>query len=325
MNFKIGDKVTYCGNNNYLKLHFCQEYEGQEINVGEVVDIFKSNYFGGPVIKVEFKNGYLAGREDDFSIYEESKNKEEKGLIYMAECIQETEDKAKFFICGKDEGSMSFEIDLKEGFGETSEEKFLGALVAAIEKTSPGLISKFMSLEEAENCCCEDECICDEDCDCKCDICNCSNKEEKEDVEAYSGKIYCVKSGYDYITEGKIYKIVNGGIEADDGWIIRITTKTGKEVPTTFKEISEYLRGEWIEVEESDEDKEVIAPPTYEANIICVKPSRIENFTKGKIYKVENGFLYDNKKNKVSWYGSPFKHIDAINSYCTSIFKEIKN
>ena len=63
MKFKIGDKVTYCGNNNYLKLRFYQEYEGQEINVGEVVDIFKSDYFGGPIIKVKFENGYLAGRE----------------------------------------------------------------------------------------------------------------------------------------------------------------------------------------------------------------------------------------------------------------------
>ena len=319
MSFKIGDKVTYCGNEKYLKLLFSQEREGQEKKVGEVVDILKSGYFEGPIIKVKFENGYLAGNEEDFRIYEEPKNKE--SFIYLIEGIQETENKAKFFFCGKDEGSISFEVDFKEDFGETSEEKFLGAILAAVEKTSPGLISNFMALEEEEeeeNCCCEDECNCDEgcDCDCECENCKCSPKP-------YSGKIYCVKSGYDYITEGKIYEVKEGKIEADDGWIIKVSPEKGcTGVLSTFEEFSEVIRGEWIEVKETEE---IISPSNYEADIICVYSGPIENFTRGKIYRVENGYLYDDKKNKISWYGVPFTDINGINSYCASIFKEIKH
>ena len=319
MSFKIGDKVTYCGNNEYLRLRFHQEYEGQEIKVGEVVDILGNNYLKQPLIKVKFKDDCLAGREEDFCIYEEPKNKNKESFIYLVEGIQETKDKAKFFFCGKDDGSISFEVDFKEGFGETSEEKFLGALVAAVEKMSPGLISDFMTLEEEEeeeNCCCEDECECDEDCDCECENCKCSPKP-------YSGKIYCIKSGYDYITEGKIYEVKEGKIEADDGWIIKISPKRGSiGVLSTFKELTEVLRGEWIEVKETEE---IITPSNYETDIICVYSGPIENFTKGKIYRVENGYLYDDKKNKISWYGVPFTDINGINSYCASIFKEIKN
>lgn len=290
MSFKIGDKVTYCGNNKYLRLRFYQEYEGQEVNVGEVVDILKSDYFGGPIVKVKFENGYLAGREEDFRIYEEPKNKEE-ALISMVDYIVKA----------------------------AEEEKFLDELIAAIEKTSPGIISKFMTLEkeeEEENCCCEDECECDEGCDCDCENCKCS-------LEPYSGKIYCIKSGYEYITEGKIYEIKEGKIEADDGWIIKISPeKSCIGVLSTFKELTEVLRGEWIEVKETEE---VISPSNYEADIICVYSGPIENFTRGKIYRVENGYLYDDKRNKISWYGIPFTDINAINSYCASIFKEIKH
>lgn len=288
MSFKIGDKVTYCGNEKYLKFLFSQEREGQEKKVGEIVNIFKSEYFGGPIIKVKFENGYLAGKEEDFCIYEEPKNKEE-ALISMAEYIQKA----------------------------AEEEEFLEALIAAIEKTSPGLISKFMTLEkEEENCCCEDECECDENCDCDCENCKCS-------LEPYSGKIYCVKSGYEYITEGKIYEVKEGKIEADDGWIIKISPKKGStDVLSTFKELTEVLRGEWIEVKETEE---IISPSNYEADIICIHSGPIENFTRGKVYRVENGYLYDDKKNKISWYGVPFTDINGINSYCASIFKEIKH
>lgn len=293
MRFKIGDKVTYCGNEKYLKFLFSQEREGQEKKVGEVVDILKSDYFGGPIIKVKFENGFLAGREEDFRIYEEPKNKEE-ALISMAEYIQKA----------------------------VEEEEFLEALIAAIEKNSPGLISRFMASEkqeeekEEENCCCEDECECDEDCNCECENCKCS-------LEPYSGKIYCVKSGYDYITEGKIYEVTEGKIEADDGWIIKISPKKGStDVLSTFKELTEVLRGEWIEVKETEE---IISPSNYEADIICIHSGPIENFTRGKVYRVENGYLYDDKKNKISWYGVPFTDINGINSYCASIFKEIKH
>lgn len=292
MSFKIGDKVAYCGNEKYLKFLFSQEREGQETKVGEIVDIFKSEYFGGPIVKVKFENGYLAGREEDFRIYEGPKNKEE-ALISMVECIQKA----------------------------AEEEEFLEVLIAAIEKNSPDLISKFMASEkekeeEEENCCCEDECECDEGCNCECENCKCS-------PEPYSGKIYCVKSDYGYITEGKIYEVKEGKIEADDGWTIVISPEKGSTgVLSTFEELTEMLRGEWIEVKETEE---IISPSNYEADIICIYSGPIENFTRGKVYRVENGYLYDDKKNKISWYGVPFTDINGINSYCASIFKEIKH
>ena len=321
MSFKIGDKVTYCGNNKYLRLRFYQECEGQEVNVGEVVDILKSDYFGGPIIKVKFENGYLAGREEDFRLYEEPKVKKEteNPYQYVFEATQRIENKATVLFSGKEKGGTSFTVDFNAGIGRTPEEKFLGAILAAIEKLNPGLISDFVyskEEEEEEECGCEDECNCDENCDCECENCKCS-------LEPYSGKIYCVKSGYDYITEGKIYEVKEGKIEADDGWVIRFSPEKGcTGVLSTFKEFSEVIRGEWIEVKEAEE---IISPSNYEADIICVYSGPIENFTRGKIYRVENGYLYDDKKNKISWYGVPFTDINGINSYCASIFKEIKN
>ena len=322
MSFNIGDKVTYCGNNEYLRKRFYKEYEEQEVKIGKVVDILGNNYLKQPLIKVKFKDDCLAGREEDFCIYEEPKNKNKESFIYLVEGIQETKDKAKFFFCGKDDGSIGFEVDFKKGFGETLEEKFLGAILTAVEKMSPGLISDFMTLDkDNDECeCCEDECNCEEDCDCNCDNCKCSKEEEKS--EPYSGKIYCIKSGYDYITEGKVYEVKEGKIEADDGWIIKVSPEKGVGVLSTFEEFSEVLRGEWLEVKEAEE---IITPSNYEADIICVYSGPIENFTKGKIYRVENGYLYDDRKNKISWYGVPFTDINGINSYCASIFKEIKH
>lgn len=335
MNFKIGDKVTYCGNNEYLRKRFYKEYEEQEVNIGEVVDILENNYFGQPLVKIKFENGYLAGREEDFCIYKEPKNKE--SFIYLVEGIQEAEDKAKFFFCGKDEGSISFEIDFKEDFGETSEEKFLGAILSAVEKTSHGLISEFINSSNTNNnedCCedcCKDDCVCENGCECECENCHCKeNKEDKNEIiktknenktKAYSGKIYCLDSGYVCTTKGKIYKVEDGSIYADENWIIRIAPEKEEKIPTTFEEFSKFLRGRWLEVKESSEE---IKFTPYEADIICVYASAIENFTIGKIYTIKDGFICDDKGNKISWYGSPFTNIDAINSYCTSIFKEIK-
>lgn len=321
MSFKIGDKVTYYGNNKHLKTLFCKEFGNQEINVGEVVDVLNHNYFGGPIVKVKFENGYLAGNEEDFRLYKEPKveKETENPYQYVFEATQRIENKATVLFSGKEKGGISFTVDFKEGFGETSEEKFLWAILAAVEKMSPDLIFKFMTSNidiDNEECeCCEDECNCDEDCNCECENCKCS-------LKPYSGKIYCVKSGYDYITEGKIYEVKEGKIEADDGWIIKVSPEKGVGVLSTFEEFAEVLRGEWLEVKEAEE---IISPSNYEADIICIYSGPIENFTKGKIYRVENGYLYDDKKNKISWYGVPFTDINGINSYCASIFKEIKH
>lgn len=212
---------------------------------------------------------------------------------------------------------------MADNLDEEDLDDFIAAIAMVIKKAYP----RFLDDKNKEKCCEGKDCNCSEECDCLCENCDCDNDKEVEEtfseVEPYSGKIYCVKSGYDYITEGKIYEVKEGKIEADDGWVIRFSPEKGcTGVLSTFEEFSEVIRGEWIEVKEAEE---IISPSNYEADIICVYSGPIENFTRGKIYRVENGYLYDDKKNKITWYGMPFADINGINSYCASIFKEIKH
>ena len=209
-----------------------------------------------------------------------------------------------------------------DNLDEEDLDDFIATAATVIEKAYPGFLEKYN--KNKEKCCEGEDCNCSKDCNCLCENCDCGDDKEIEEtfseVKAYSGKIYCVESGYGYITEGKIYEVKKGIIEADDGWKLKFSS--GTRVLSTFEEFSKALRGEWIEVKETEE---IISPSNYEADIICVYSGPIENFTRGKIYRVENGYLYDDNKNKISWYGVPFIDINGINSYCASIFKEIKN
>lgn len=270
---------------------------------GSVVTLVEniSNHNGYELIKVKASNGInFTTSASYFEPYVE----EEKNVLTKDNVIDNL---AKFIVDNLDEEDL---------------DEFIATAATVMEKAYPGFLDKYN--KSKEKCCEGKDCNCDEKCDCLCENCDCDNKKETEEtfseVEAYSGKIYCVESGYGYITEGKIYEVKKGIIEADDGWKLKFSS--GARVLSTFEEFSKALRGEWIEVKETEE---IISPSNYEADIICVYSAPIENFTKGKIYRVENGYLYDDKKNKISWYGVPFTDINGINSYCASIFKEIKH
>ena len=276
------------------------------VPAGSVVTLLEniSNRNGYELIKVKTPDGInFATSAEYFEPYIEEEN-------HSSEKDNVIDELAKFIVDNLDEEDL---------------DDFIAATAMVIEKAYPGFLEKYN--KNKEKCCEGKDCNCSEDCNCLCENCDCGDDKKIEEtvseVEPYSGKIYCVKSGYDYITEGKIYEVKEGKIEADDGWVIRFSPEKGcTGVLSTFEEFSEVIRGEWLEVKEAEE---IISPSNYEADIICIYSGPIENFTRGKIYRVENGYLYDDKRNKISWYGVPFTDINGINSYCASIFKEIKN
>ena len=261
-----------------------------------------SNHNGYELIKVKSSNGI--NFTTSASYFEPYIEEEEKNVLTKDNVINIL---SKFMIDNLDEEDL---------------DDLMATAAVLIENAHPGFLERYK--KSKEKCCEGKDCNCSEDCNCLCEDCECGDDKEIEETvseaEAYSGKIYCVKSGYGYITEGKIYEVKKGVIEADDGWKLKFSS--GTRVLSTFEEFSKALRGEWIEVKETEE---IISPSNYEADIICVYSGPIENFTKGKIYRVENGYLYDDKKNKISWYGAPFTDINGINSYCASNFKEIKH
>ena len=270
---------------------------------GSVVTLLEniSNHNGYELIKVKTPDGInFTTSASYFKPYVE----EEKNVLEKDDVIDIL---AKFMIDNLDEEDL---------------DDLIATAAVMIENAYPGFLERYN--KNKEKCCEGKDCSCDENCNCLCENCDCGDDKEIEEtvseVEAYSGKIYCVESDYGYITEGKIYEVKKGVIEADDGWKLKFSS--GIRVLSTFEEFSKALRGEWIEVKETEE---IISPSNYEADIICVYSGPIENFTRGKIYRVENGYLYDDKKNKISWYGVPFADINGINSYCASIFKEIKH
>ena len=272
---------------------------------GSVVTLLEnvSNHNGYELIKVKTPDGInFTTSASYFKPYND--NKEENKISKEDSVIDNL---AKFIVDNLDEEDL---------------DEFIATAATVMEKAYPGFLERYN--KSKEKCCEGKDCSCDENCNCLCENCDCDNEKEVEETvseaEAYSGKIYCVESDYGYITEGKIYEVKKGVIEADDGWKLKFSS--GTRVLSTFEEFSKALRGEWIEVKETEE---IISPSNYEADIICVYSGPIENFTKGKIYRVENGYLYDDKKNKISWYGVPFTDINGINSYCASIFKEIKH
>ena len=218
---------------------------------------------------------------------------------------------------------------LKDNLKEEDLDEFITTAATVIENAYPGFLEKYN--KNKEKCCEEDSCNCSEDCNCLCEDCDCEKDEKVEEtfseVEAYSGQLYCVKPYQLYFTEKRIYKIVEGFIECDDGWQTRLVAKKGRpgefSIVTTAEEAIAALGGDWIEI------KEEIKLPTcklnpYEGKVICIYGKETEYFTKGNIYTVKNGIFYDEKGNAITYWTKPFETLKEINEYCSSEFAEIK-
>jgi hypothetical protein len=200
---------------------------------------------------------------------------------------------------------------------------FIATAATVIEKAYPGFLEKYN--KNKEKCCEGEDCNCSEDCNCLCENCDCGKdkkiEETASEVEAYSGKIYCVKSGYGYITEGKIYEVKKGMIEADDGWKLKFSSAAG--VLATFEDFSKALRGTWVEVKkEIPFNLKKVNP--YNGKVICIFDTEIERFTEGNIYEVKGGILCDDSDGVYSYWNAPFESVEQINEYCNSEFAEIK-
>lgn len=273
---------------------------------GSVVTLLEnvSNHNGYELIKVKTPDGInFTTSASYFKPYND--NKEENKISKEDSVIDNL---AKFIVDNLDEEDL---------------DEFIATAATVMEKAYPGFLERYN--KSKEKCCEGKDCSCDENCNCLCENCDCDNEKEVEETvseaEAYSGKIYCVESDYGYITEGKIYEVKKGVIEADDGWKLRFSSETG--VLSTFEEFSKALRGKWVEVkEEVSFNLKEIKP--YNGKVICVFATEIERFTKGNIYEVKNGILCDDSDGVYSYWNVPFESVRQINEYCSSEFAEIK-
>lgn len=272
------------------------------VPAGSVVTLLENVnvYNGYELIKVKTPDGInFATSAAYFKPYIEEKN-------YNSEKDKVLDDLVNFMVDNLDEEDL---------------DEFIAIAATAIEKAYPGFLEKYN--KNKEKCCEGKDCSCNEKCDCLCEDCNCGKDKKVEETvseaEAYSGKIYCVESGYGYITAGKIYEVKKGIVEADDGWKLKFSSETG----STFEEFSEALRGKWIEVkEEVSFSLKEIKP--YNGKVICISDTKIERFTKGNIYEVKGGILCDDSDGVYSYWNAPFESVEQINEYCNSEFAEIK-
>lgn len=272
---------------------------------GSVVTLLEniSNHNGYELIKVKASNGI--NFTTSASYFEPYIEEEEKNVLTKDNVIDNL---AKFIVDNLDEEDL---------------EDFIATAAAAIEKAYPGSLDKHN--KNKEKCCEGKDCNCSKECDCLCENCDCGEDKKIEEtfseVEAYSGKIYCVESDYGYITEGKIYEVKKGIIEADDGWKLKFSS--GTRVLSTFDEFSKVLRGKWVEVKEEVSFNFKKVNP-YNGKVICIFATEIEKFTEGNIYEVKNGILCDDSDKVYSYWTGPFESVKQINEYCGSEFAEIK-
>lgn len=274
------------------------------VPAGSVVTLLEnvSNKNGYELIKIKASDGiHFATSAAYFEPYIEKEN-------HSSEKDNVIDNLAKFIVDNLEEKDL---------------DDFIATAATVIEKAYPGFLEKYN--KNKEKCCEGENCNCSEDCNCLCENCDCGKDKKIEEtfseVEAYSGKIYCVESDYDYITEGKIYEVKKGIIEADDGWKLKFSTEA--RVLPTFEEFSEALRGKWVEVkEEIPFNLKKVNP--YNGKIICIFATEVERFTKGNIYEVKDGILCDNSDGVYSYWNVPFENVEQINEYCNSEFAEIK-
>lgn len=276
------------------------------VPAGSVVTLLEniSTHKGYELIKVKTPDGInFTTSAAYFNPYND--NKEENKISKEDSVIDNL---AKFIVDNLDEEDL---------------DEFIATAATVMEKAYPGFLEKYN--KNKDKCCEGEDCNCSEDCNCLCENCDCGDDKEIEEtvseVEAYSGKIYCVESDYGYITAGKIYEVKKGIIEADDGWKLKFSSGAG--VLSTFEEFSEALRGKWVEVKKEVSFKFKEIKP-YNGKVICIFATEIERFTKGNIYEVKDGILCDDSDGIYSYWNVPFENVGQINEYCSSEFAEIK-
>lgn len=295
--YNVGDKLVA------KKIGTVANFFNHYVPAGSIVTLLEniSNRNGYELIKVKTQDGvHFTTSATYFEPYIEENHSSEKDNVI--------DNLAKFIVDNLEEKDL---------------DDFIATAATAIEKAYPGFLEKYN--KNKEKCCEGKDCNCSEDCNCLCENCDCGDNKEIEEtvseVEAYSGKIYCVESDYGYITEGKIYEVKKGVVEADDGWKLKFSTEA--KPLSTFEEFSEALRGKWVEVKEevSFNLKEV---KPYNGKVICIFATEVERFTKGNIYEIKNGILCDNSDGIYSYWNTPFESVEQINEYCSSEFAEVK-
>lgn len=121
--------------------------------------------------------------------------------------------------------------------------------------------------------------------------------------QLYSGKVKCVSSSTNLLTDGKIYEIKNGVFKYDNGKVVERKYSSYEDFQashlSTFEEVGEQL---------------------YSGVVRCTK-SEFRKITEGKCYEIKNGvFTYDDGGEDVGRYKS-FEDFQA--SFCSE-FEEVK-
>lgn len=104
------------------------------------------------------------------------------------------------------------------------------------------------------------------------------NEIKEEEPQLYNGRVVCVESICNVLTEGKIYNVVNGVITFDNG-------EESREYED-FDDIQASFFSKFIEV-----TGELGNSNLYTGRVICVDGDC--DFTNGKIYTVVDGVLVD--------------------------------
>lgn len=277
---------------------------------GSVVTLLEniSNHNGYELIKVKASNGInFTTSASYFEPYVE----EEKNVLTKDNVINIL---SQFMIDNLDEEDL---------------DDLMATAAVLIENAHPGFLERYK--KNKEKCCEGKDCNCDEKCDCLCENCDCDNEKETEEtfseVEGYSGQLYCIEPHQTYFTKNKIYEVVNGVIESEDGWKVPLLIGKNRleklSMATTTEEAIAALGGKWVEVkEEVSFNLKEIKP--YNGKVICIFDTEIERFTKGNIYEVKGGILCDDSDGVYSYWNAPFESVEQINEYCNSEFAEIK-
>lgn len=134
--------------------------------------------------------------------------------------------------------------------------------------------------------------------------------------EYYTGKVVCVKWPNNLFTKGKIYEIKNGVVTCEDG------------TDVSFRVIDLYLINSapgvlFIEVKNPEVLKDNVY---YNGKVICIDSHGADTlWTKGKVYKFENGQVLCDKGFVIPHeLNNRIKTLDEMNMRLFADFIEIK-